>query len=116
MKKVALNLQGRKVLQGYLAEHFAERLKGLMFSPELDPGSALILPRCQMVHMFFLKFPLDLIFCNSAGEIVGLESGLRPWRISKYYRQADYTVECRRETIIKLEAKLGEKLTFEQQP
>jgi uncharacterized protein len=68
-----------------VARRFTERLIGLAWarSPRAD---ALLFPRCNSVHTFGMRFPLDLYWLDTDGEIVRVDHGVRPWRI----------VRCRR--------------------
>lgn len=75
------------------AHSFWTRFLGLMGRPGLEPESALSLRPCQSVHMFFMRFPLDVLFLDEVGNVVGLEEELRPWRLSSFYREAVEVLE-----------------------
>jgi uncharacterized membrane protein (UPF0127 family) len=30
--------------------------------------------------MFFMRFPIDAVFCDAELRVLGVERGLRPWR------------------------------------
>jgi uncharacterized membrane protein (UPF0127 family) len=56
-----------------------DRLTGLAL--RADRGVALHLPRCRSVHTFGMRFPLDLVWLDGAGEVVRVDRGVPPWRI-----------------------------------
>jgi hypothetical protein len=56
------------------------RFKGLMGRRSLGARSALWLPGTNGIHMFFMRFPIDAVFCDAELRVLGVERGLRPWR------------------------------------
>jgi uncharacterized protein len=69
----------------HVARRFRERLIGLAWarSPRAD---ALLLPRCSSVHTFGMRFPIDLYWLDTDGEIMRIDHYVAPWRV----------VRCRR--------------------
>ena len=94
------------------AGSFWLRAKGLLGRKQLLEGEALILERCKSVHMFFMRFPIDVVFCNEANEVVRICSELHPWRISPYVAKADYVVELPAATAAVKELQVGDRLLF----
>ncbi len=78
-----------------IAESFTSRLVGLLGRSGLADDEALLLPGCKQVHMFFMKFPIDVAFCSKDGEVVHVVHRLRPWRISTFVRNCDFVVELK---------------------
>lgn len=76
-----------------IADRFFSRLRGLMFRPPLPPGEALWLRPCKGVHMFFMRFPLDVVFVDRNLQVVHLVENLQPWRVSPIVREADSALE-----------------------
>jgi uncharacterized membrane protein (UPF0127 family) len=70
------------------AEGFLRRGLGLMFRRELPPGSGLAITPCNSIHMFFMRFPLDVAFVDGEGTVVRVYNGIRPWRVSRLVRRA----------------------------
>jgi hypothetical protein len=48
------------------------RLLGLALLSRERAGAGLLIPRCRSVHTFGMLFPLDLLFFNCEGRVVGL--------------------------------------------
>jgi uncharacterized membrane protein (UPF0127 family) len=63
-----------------VAEHFAERLRGLMLSGPLRPGEGLVIVPCASIHMLCMRFAIDAVFFDHAGAVTRVVRGLRPWR------------------------------------
>jgi uncharacterized membrane protein (UPF0127 family) len=63
------------------ARGFRARLVGLAFRSVLAEGVALHLPRCRSVHTFGMRFALDLVWLDAAGEVVRVDRGVPPCRV-----------------------------------
>jgi uncharacterized protein len=57
------------------------RLLGLAGLRALPPGTGLLLPRTRSVHTFGMRFALDLVWLDSAGQVVRVDRDVRPWRV-----------------------------------
>ena len=75
------------------AESFLSRFYGLMGAKRLEDDRGLLIAGCKQVHMCFVGFPIDLVFCDSSQRVVATQAGLKPWSISRYCRQAESVVE-----------------------
>ena len=69
------------------------RMKGLLGKESLEPGSALVITACNSIHMFFMKFPLDVVFINQSGTIVGMVERIPPFGLSPIFWKAVSAVE-----------------------
>lgn len=76
-----------------IADRFLTRLKGLMFSKSLLPDSGLLITPCQQVHTHFMRYPIDVIFVSRQHQVLHIERQMRPWRFSRFYKQAHYVLE-----------------------
>lgn len=76
-----------------LADNLLSRARGLMFRRELAPGHGLALRPCSSVHMFFMRFPLDVLFVDGEGRVVRILAAIRPWRASGIVRGAKAAIE-----------------------
>lgn len=73
---------------------FVERGRGLMFERELPDGSCLVIDPCGSVHMFAMRFPIDVLYVDRDDRVVRVQERLKPWRIGPLYtRGAKYVVE-----------------------
>jgi uncharacterized membrane protein (UPF0127 family) len=76
-----------------VADGFLRRGLGLMFRSELPAGHGLAISPCNSIHMFFMRFPLDVAFLDREGRVVRTYHGIRPWRASRIVRGAKSAVE-----------------------
>ncbi len=66
-----------------LATTVVARVRGFMFT---RPGKRAKLflftrPRKELIHMWFVFGPIDLVALDRKGVVVGLRQGLRPWHV-----------------------------------
>ena len=104
---------GSRVIAGEACEarNLWSRLIGLIRRREFPPGSALIIPRCNHVHTFGMRFPIDVLFLNSDNIVLAGES-LRPWTISKRCRGASKVIELPAGTISESGISSGDQLSL----
>lgn len=79
---------------------FKQRLCGLIGKVEFLKGEALIFKNCKIVHTFFMSYPIDLVFCDKELRVIGTQSDILPWRISKFYSSASLVIELPKKTIL----------------
>ncbi|HEX5245706.1 MAG TPA: DUF192 domain-containing protein [Gaiellaceae bacterium] len=56
------------------------RMKGLLGRSSLDAGEGMLFPRTGSIHMFFMRFAIDAVFCDRELRVVKVVRGLKPWR------------------------------------
>jgi uncharacterized membrane protein (UPF0127 family) len=56
------------------------RMKGLLGRKALPAGEGLLLRPAQAIHTAFMRFAIDAVFLDRDLRVVGVESGLKPWR------------------------------------
>ena len=66
-----------------VADTFGTRLRGLLGRRELPAGEGLVLQDSGSIHMFFMRFAIDVAFVNGEGRILHACHSIRPWRISR---------------------------------
>jgi uncharacterized membrane protein (UPF0127 family) len=59
-----------------------KRMKGLLGRSGLEPDEGLLFPRTGSVHMFFMRFPIDVVFCDADLQVVDVVRDLKPWRVA----------------------------------
>ena len=63
----------------------ASRRRGLLGRDRLD-NTAMVIAPCSAIHMFFMRFALDVIFVNRQGGVLKVCQHVRPWRIAFAWR------------------------------
>ena len=64
----------------------AARNRGLLGRDSLPAGNAMVIAPSNAVHMFFMRFPLDIVFVAKDGTVVKACPNVRPWRIALAWR------------------------------
>ena len=92
------------------ADNFLTRLVGLLKRTHLGPEEALWLMPSKGIHTIGMKFPIDVVFLTKSNEVIGLISGLAPYRISTVHLRGYSVIELPNGTIKKSHTELGDKL------
>ena len=69
------------------------RLKGLLGTRTLEPGEGLWLRPCRQIHMFGMRYALDVVFLDDEFRVVRTVTELQPGRISPKVGQATSVLE-----------------------
>jgi len=56
------------------------RLRGLLGRSSLAAGEGMLFRPAGSIHMFFMRFPIDAVFCDRDLVVLDVVRGLRPWR------------------------------------
>ncbi len=94
-------------------ESFFSKLKGLMFSRKLKDSCLLFVfpnERKITLHMFFVFFPIDVLFLNKNKEIVDLKQNFKPFTVYTSKKPAKYVLEMPLGSIKTLDKKDFSKL------
>jgi uncharacterized protein len=97
------------------AEVLTSRLrqaKGLMFSRRRNLIFALPRERFLTMHMFFVFYPIDVVFLDSRREIVELKARFRPFTLYRLKNRARYIIELQSASIERHGLKIGDKIDF----
>jgi hypothetical protein len=60
--------------------------------------------------MYWMKYPLDIVFLAPDGSVVEIYHGLEPSRRSRLHRDADRALELRAGTLASTETQKGDRL------
>lgn len=97
-----------------VADRFFSRLVGLIGRTRFDPGQGLLFPRCNSIHMWMMRIPIDVVFLkkrDSEWEVLSVHPGLRPWKILPVGNsRADDVLELPDGSIVRTGLKKGEVL------
>ena len=53
-------------------------MRGLLGRAALDPDEGMLFEPAGSIHMFFMRFPIDAVFCTRELEVIDVERGLQP--------------------------------------
>ena len=58
------------------------RMRGLLGRSSLAPGEGMLFRPAGSIHMFFMRFTIDAVFCDRDLVVLDIVSSLRPWRMA----------------------------------
>ncbi|WP_199617148.1 DUF192 domain-containing protein [Paenibacillus alkalitolerans] len=98
-----------------VASSFFRRFRGLMLTRELPQESALHIRPCRSVHTYFMYYPIDVLYLDESGVIVGIEENMQPGRIGAIVPNTRSVVELPAGRIRATETRIGQAVTFVEQ-
>ena len=88
------------------------RMRGLLGRDRLDPGEGMLIDHAGSVHMFFMRFPIDVVFLARDRTVVGVRHWLAPWRVAGA-RRAVASLELPAGRAAEVGVEEGQVLVFE---
>lgn len=99
------------------ANSFWARGKGLMFERSLPEGGGLVIDPCSSIHMFGMRFALDVLYVDKHDRVVRAQENIKPWRIGPLRTtHARYVIELPVGAIQASGTAVGDQLQFEPPP
>lgn len=68
------------------------RMIGLLNHALLEETASLVIEPCKQVHMFFMRFAIDVVFLDNTNQVLKIQS-LKPWRLSPLVWKARRVME-----------------------
>lgn len=93
-----------------IADTFFSRMVGLLNRDKLSENEGLVITHCNSIHMFFMKFAIDVIFIDSSKKVVGLARNIKPNCLSKIYWKASSAIELPVGVILQSKTEIGDKI------
>jgi uncharacterized membrane protein (UPF0127 family) len=95
-----------------IATSFAARSQGLLGRAGLKPDTGLLIDPCSSIHMWFMRFPIDVIFLDKKNRVVGLKANVKPWGMAWSWRGVK-TLELPVGAIASTRTQLGDIVAFQ---
>ena len=94
MKKAIIRKNGKILTENcQVADGFFTRFRGLMFRRSIPADYALHIIPCNQVHMFNMRFPIDVIYLDASGTVVKIDENVQPGKICKTVKNAKSVIE-----------------------
>jgi uncharacterized protein len=90
------------------------RLRGLGGRTAVAPGEGLLLTPCRAVHMFGIRFTLDVIFLDAGNRIVAAYRGLGPGQRTRWHRGARAALELPAGTLATTGTEEGDVIEYQE--
>ncbi len=117
----ALNRTRKTVLCERLetATSLAEQSRGLLGRSHLEPGSGLLFVAARLsplmwMHMFFMRFPIDIVFLDGHNRVLRINHDLKPWRVSSIVIRARKALELEAGAAARSATAPGDEIAFER--
>jgi uncharacterized membrane protein (UPF0127 family) len=95
-----------------LADGWLARLRGMLARPAPGPGEGLLLTPCRSVHMYGMRFPLDVAFLDGRGAVVAIYPSLGPGSRTRWHRNATHALELSAGTLEESGTTVGDVLVW----
>jgi hypothetical protein len=107
-----------------LCEHFENaggvggKSRGLLGREGLEAGHGMLFERGRFepfmwMHMFFMRFAIDIVFLDSRGMVIRISHALKPWRVSPVVFGARRALELEAGAAIRSDTRVGDLIVFE---
>ncbi len=113
MKKVKVVNRTRQAVlasQAEMADSIWSRFMGLMGRRELNQDAGLVIYPNNGVHMFFMRFGLDILHVAVDGTLLKAVKNLKPWRVGPIVKGCKYTVELPVGTVERTGTRAGDSI------
>lgn len=84
--------------------------RGLLGRNTLAPRQGMYLVPCQWVHMFGMRFPIDVAFLAGDGRVLAIHHALQPNRLSRLVLRAEGVLELAVGTLEASRTTVGDQL------
>ena len=83
-----VNVDRGSVVAAHLEPAFdsKSRNRGLLGREGLPAGHAIVIAPSNSIHMFFMRFAIDVLFVAKDGRVLKVCENLRPWRVALAWR------------------------------
>src|SRR5215469_13935908 len=93
--------------------------RGLLGRAGLEPGTGMLfeagwIEPFMCMHMFFMRFAIDIIFLNRLDRVVRISHKLRPWRLSPIVWGARRALELPAGSVAQSGTEVGDQLKIER--
>jgi uncharacterized protein len=75
-----------------VADRPLARMRGLLGRSGLAQDEGILLRPCSSIHTFFMRFPIDVVFCDRDLRVLSVADRVQPWRV-RMQRRARVAVE-----------------------
>ncbi len=86
-------------------------MRGLLGRDAIETDESLWIDRCDSVHTFAMRFPIDLAYLDGKGLIRKTVEGLAPGRMSVCFRSSA-TLEMKVGSVARLGLRAGDRIAF----
>lgn len=115
MKTVRVRNETRQTVLGdrvQVADTFWTRLRGMLGRPEPRNGEGLLLLPSQSVHMWWMKYPLDVAMLDVDRKVLACYQPLEPGQRSRWHRKARFALELPAGQLQQTQTQTGDRISW----
>jgi hypothetical protein len=83
-----------------------------MLAEPLKDDEGLLLTKTNSIHMFFMKYEIDVIFLDEQDIVIDTIISMKKRRVSKIYKNCKKVIELKSKRLLAFDIKIGDKLFF----
>jgi len=92
--------------------------RGLLGRDRLEPGTGMLFENGRFtpmmwMHMFFMRFAIDIVFLGRGGKVIKVNRNLKPWRVSSMVFGARLALELPAGAATASGTEPGDQIKFE---
>jgi uncharacterized protein len=92
--------------------------RGLLGRDGLEAGHGMLFVRGRFepfmwMHMFFMRFAIDIVFLDRQDKVVRISHALKPWRVSPVVFGASKAIELEAGAALRSDTRVGDSIAFE---
>lgn len=87
--------EGELIRKAWVAKDPFSRFLGLMGKKGIPADEAMVFPRCNSIHTFFMRFPIDVVMVAADGKVVEVIEGMKAWRLLLPRWDAKHVIELK---------------------
>jgi len=112
------NESRRSVLGGRirLADSLLARSRGFLLRKCPQAGEGIMLVPCKGVHMFGMRFAIDVVFGDREGIVIATHRELQPGRRTPVHGAAHFALELPSGTVAASRTEVGDRLSWRPEP
>ena len=95
----------------------AGQSRGLLGRDGLEHGHGMLFVRGRLepfmwMHMFFMRFAIDIVFLDRRNTVVRISHTLKPWRVSPVVFGASKAIELEAGAALRSDTRVGDAIEF----
>ena len=95
-----------------VADRWWPQLRGLIGRPEPQRGEGLLLVGSQAIHMWWMKYPIDVAMLDGDRRVIAVYPEIAPGKRSRMHWKAKYALELPRGTLTETDTQVGDRLDW----
>lgn len=97
----------------------AGKSRGLLGRARLESQHGMLFERGRYepfmwMHMFFMRFAIDIVFLDSRDTVIRISHALKPWRVSAVVFGASRALELEAGAAIRSDTRIGDSIVLER--